>query len=365
VFLTSDQQLIASEPVTRPITYDLVSYTHTVSTDSLSLVAERLDKRLPPDRNRRSVRLGQTMRAAVASDAEFVESVLTMFRRGGFEYTLTPPLLSLNSVDDFLFDTKLGFCGHYASAFVTLMRAGGVPARVVTGYQGGEWNSIRQYFLVRQSAAHAWAEVWMDGRGWTRVDPTAVVAPERLRRGIADMMPSSLSETSRFLREVPWLANMRLQWDAVNDWWTERVVRFDFNSQSELLKWFGFDSPTWETLGWLFAGALVAWLAVVAWQIGRSFRSTPMDRLARAYVKLCGKLTRAGAPREPHEGPMAYAATVASRRPDLAASVRALLDRYAELRYGRQATPDASPAIADFERAVSRLQVRRAPSSTP
>ncbi|MEP7245991.1 MAG: DUF3488 and transglutaminase-like domain-containing protein [Gammaproteobacteria bacterium] len=366
VMLTPDQQLIASEPVTRPTTYEAVSYTRTLTTGPLSRVAERLDKRLPPGRNRRSVELGQRMRAAVASDAEFVDSVLAMFRRGGFTYTLTPPLLSLDSVDDFLFNTKLGFCGHYASAFVTLMRAGGVPSRVVTGYQGGEWNSIREYFLVRQSAAHAWAEVWLDGRGWMRVDPTAVVAPERLRRGLADLMPSSLSETSLFLRDVPWLANMRLQWDAVNDWWNERVVRFDFDSQSDLLKWLGFNSPTWQTLGWLFAGGLSAWLAIVAWQIGRSLRLTPMDRLARAYVKLCAKLNRAGAPRQPHEGPIAYAATLAARRPDLAAVARSLLNRYADLRYGRPTTPDApSSKIADFERAVSRLRVARSTKSTP
>jgi transglutaminase-like putative cysteine protease len=361
VFLTFDFQLLANEPVTHTTTYEAVSYTHNRTTGPLSKLARRHDTQLPPDRNRRSVQLAKQMRGDVASDAQFANAVLAMFRGGGFEYTLTPPLLDLDSVDDFLFNTRRGFCGHYASAFVTLMRAAGVPARVVTGYQGGEWNPIGEYYLVRQSDAHAWAEVWLDGRGWTRVDPTAAVAPERLRRGIFDLIPDSLSAPERFLRDTPWLADARQRWDALNDWWNDRVVRFDFRTQTDLLRWLGIEAPDWQILGWLFAAGLIVWLSFVAWHVGRALRATPMDRLARAYMKLCGKLARAGAAREPHEGPLAYAAAVASRRPDLAETVRALLDRYAELRYGHRMHDDAhSPAIAAFERAVSRLRVHRA-----
>jgi transglutaminase-like putative cysteine protease len=356
--LTFDQQLIANDPISRPTTYEAASYTQNFTAGPPSTFARRYDTRLPPGRNRRSLRLAQEMRAQVATDEAFVRAVLAMFRTGGFEYSLTPPRLNRDSVDDFLFNTKLGFCGHYASAFVTMMRAAGVPARVVTGYQGGEWNPVREYFLVRQSDAHAWAEVWIDGRGWTRVDPTAVVAPERLRRGVRDLLPSALSTAQRFVRASPWLLDARLRWDALNDWWNERVVRFDFNTQIDLLKWLGFESPDWRPLGWLFAGALVGWLLIVAWHVGKALRTTPMDRLARAYTKLCAKLAKAGAPREPHEGPLAYANTVDTRRPDIAATVRALLRRYAELRYGRNADARATE-IAAFERDVSRLSVPR------
>jgi hypothetical protein len=147
----------------------------------------------------------------------------------------------------------------------------------------------------------------------------------------------------------------------VNYWWNERVVRFDFRSQTDLLRLLGIDAPDWQILGWLFAAGLVAWLAFIAWHVGRALRATPTDRLARAYLKLCRKLARAGAAREPHEGPLAYAAAVAARRPDLAEAVRALLDRYAELRYGHGMQDDArSPAIVSFERAVARLRVQRA-----
>ena len=358
VFLTFDYQLIAFEPVTRPTTYEAASFTHTTTAGPISPLAHKLETQLPKGRNLRSVQLARRMRSGLATDGQFVNAVLAMFRTGGFEYTLTPPLLDLDSVDDFIFNTKRGFCGHFASAFVTLMRAAGVPSRVVTGYQGGEWNPIGQYYVVRQSDAHAWAEVWLDGRGWTRIDPTAVVAPERLSRGLFDLLPDSLSAPQRFMRDTPWLADVRLRWDAVNDWWNERVVRFDFRSQFDLLRWLGFDSPDWEKLGWLFAGGLIVWLAAVAWQVGRALRITPMDRLGRAYVRLGKKLARVGVPREPHEGPLAYAAAVAARRPDLADTARALLGRYAELRYGRRTNDTGrSPEIAAFERSVSRLRV--------
>jgi transglutaminase-like putative cysteine protease len=361
--LMFDHQLIGNETISRPTTFEAVSYTRNFTEGPPSTLARRYDTRLPPDRNPRSVQLAREMRADVASDADFVSAVLNMFRRGGFEYTLTPPKLDLDSVDDFVFNTKRGFCGHYASAFVTMMRAAGVPARVVTGYQGGQWNPVREYFLVRQSDAHAWAEVWLDGRGWTRIDPTAVVAPERLRRGVFDLLPDAMSEAQRFMRDSPWIADARMRWDAVNDWWNERVVRFDLATQMDLLKWLGFDAPDWQPLGWLFAAALVGWLMFVAWHVGKAFRATPMDRLARAYTRLCAKLAKAGAPRAPHEGPLAYADSVATQRPDLASKVRALLRRYADLRYGRSAAA-ASPEVAQFERDVARLRVPRE-SETP
>jgi transglutaminase-like putative cysteine protease len=356
--LTFDHQLIGTDVVSRPTTYRATSYTHNVTSEVGSLTMRRYDTRLNRNRNLRTQQLAQQMRAEAGSDEQYIRSVLALFGRGGFEYTLTPPKLNRDSVDDFLFNTRQGFCGHYASAFVTLMRAAGVPSRVVTGYLGGEWNPIRQYFVVRQSDAHAWAEVWIEGRGWVRIDPTAVVAPERLRRGVFDLLPNSLSVPQRALREFPWLSDARQRWDALNDWWNESVVRFDFNTQVDILRWLGIDDPDWSKLGWLFGAGLVGWLLFVAWHVGKALRVTPMDRLARAYTRLCAKLAKAGAPRAPHEGPLAYADTIAARRPDIAATVRALMRKYADLRYGR-ASAVARPAdIAAFERHVARFNCR-------
>jgi Mlc titration factor MtfA (ptsG expression regulator)/transglutaminase-like putative cysteine protease len=365
-FLTFDNQLVTRDPVTQTTSYDAISYTRTRSEGTIAKLARRVETRLPEDRNPRSVSLAKEMRAQVTSDQAYIDSVLALFRDGGFEYTLTPPLLDLNSVDDFLFNTKRGFCGHYASAFVTMMRAAGVPSRVVTGYLGGQWNPIRQYLLVRQSDAHAWAEVWLDGSGWSRVDPTAVVAPERLQSGLADLIPESASAGERFMRGMPWLADLGLRWDAVNDWWNERVVKYNMRTQLDLLKWMGFDSPDWRVLGYLLSAGLIGWLLILAWQLARGARSASGDPLARAYQKLCRKLARAGAPREPHEGPLAYATSLAALRPDLAVSASALLAQYAGLRFGNDVDEPSRPiAIKSFERAVSRYHTPRAQPFPP
>lgn len=361
VQLTFDNQLLARDAVSKTITYDAISHTQTREVGSVPLVARRVDTALPDGRNPRSIALAREMRAKVESDEKYVFAALNLFSTGGFEYTLTPPLLDMDSVDDFLFNTKKGFCGHYASAFVTMMRGAGVPARVVTGFHGGEWNRIRQYLLVRQSDAHAWAEVWIDGRGWTRFDPTAAAAPQRLMNGLASLVPQAGSATDRFIREIPWLSDMRQRWDALNDWWNERVVKFDLQTQLDLLRWLGFESPDWRMLGYLLAAGLVVWMILVAWQIGRGLHAAPVDKLAKAYQKLCAKLAHAGIPREPHVGPLAYATSIGALRPDIAADAGALLSKYTQLRFGNEvAEADRTDAIRSFERAVGRFHPSRA-----
>jgi hypothetical protein len=308
------------------------------------------------------------MRAKVDTDRKFVDAVLDFLRTGGFVYSLTPPLLSYDSVDDFLFNTRSGFCGHYASAFVTLMRDAGVPARVVTGYLGGEWNPIGSYFVVRQSDAHSWAEVWLDGRGWTRVDPTAVVEPDRLTRGLLDLMPQAGSVGTRLARSSLSLTELLQRWDAINTWWTNNVLKFDYKSQLNLLSRLGVPSPDLQALAWAFATTALTWLAWIAWQMSRGASQVRPDRLARAYARLCRKLSRVGLPRPAYQGPIAYAEAVGERRPDLRETVRALLTRYAELRYGAPPADQRADTrgdsrtadVAAFERAVARLNVARA-----
>ncbi|HKT71356.1 MAG TPA: DUF3488 and transglutaminase-like domain-containing protein [Steroidobacteraceae bacterium] len=364
VFFSAEYELQTAEPVDELTSYVAVSHTATRAAEPLPLLARRYDTALPSDRNTRSVELARSMRARVNTDREFVHSVLEMFRTGGFAYSVTPPGLGENSVDDFLFDTRVGFCGHYASAFVALMRAAAIPARVVTGYLGGEWNPIGGYFIVRQSDAHSWAEVWLEGSGWTRVDPTAVVEPERLRRGILDLLPDAGTAPTRLLHTTPWLAALWQRWDAANAWWNARIVRFNYESQLGILERFGFDSPGARELCTAFAAGLLAWLAWVALQLGRTPAGPRPDRLGRAYLRLCRKLARAGLPRLPHQGPLAYAQVVASGRPDLTDPIGGLLHRYANLRYGRD-EPMAPLRIARFEREVARLRIRPASRAAP
>ena len=355
VTLTADRQLVAQHPANDPVTYEAVSYSVTHSSGELSHLAQRLDTRLPPGRNLRSVQLAQQLRAAAPDAQAFINRVLNYFRHGGFTYTLTPPLLDLDSVDDFLFNTREGFCGHYASAFVTLMRAGGVPARVVTGYHGGEWNPLGGYLLVRRSDAHAWAEVWLQGQGWVRVDPTAVVAPERLQRGALDVLPNAGSVSERLVHGIGWLNRLHQSWDATNAWWSTRFIGFDYRSQSRLLSMLGFENRGWEQLGALLATALGLWLLAVTWGFNRMPRSAPQHRLARAYALLCTRLGRAGFPRAPHQGPMDYARSLDQAPPALREAARALLARYARLRYGPGEAVDVE--IERLEHDVRRLRV--------
>jgi protein-glutamine gamma-glutamyltransferase len=356
-FFSYDYLLISPDPVTQTTNYTLVSHTHTRGTDPLSTLGRRDDTRLPADRNPRSRDLAVKLRRGAPSDAAYVTAVLDFFRTGGFQYTLTPPRLGFDSVDDFIFNTRLGFCGHYASAFVSLMRAGGVPARVVTGYLGGEWNPIGRYFIVRQSDAHSWAEVWLENRGWTRIDPTVVVEPERLRRGILDLLPNAVSAPARFVWSNPWLSNMLQRWDAINTWWNDRVLKFSYDDQLRLLQRLGFSAPGAQELGWAFAAGLVGWLLWIAWHVGHGGRRTRPDKLARAYNALCKKLARAGITRESHQGPLTYASEISNQRPDLE-KAHSLLLRYTELRYGRPEEGAHRAQVRDFEREVSRLTVR-------
>ena len=360
VILTYDEQLIAPEPVTQSVSFEALSYTHTRAVEPLDAAARRQDTRLPPGGNPRSHALAQTLRQRAPSDAALVQAVLDYLRTGGFVYSLEPERLGPDPVDDFLFNTRTGFCEHYASAFVMLMRAAGVPARLVTGYLGGEWNPYDGgYFVVRQADAHAWAEVWLPERGWTRVDPTAVVAPERLRHGILDLMPGALSARERLLYSSPWIAQLLQRWDAANAWWSDRVVKFDYAAQLELLTRFGIRSPDARYLGWAFMLALCAWLAIIAWHVGRSSRPNRPDLLARAYQRLCRKLARIALTRTPHQGPLSFADTVSARRPDLELAVRPLLTRYAQLRYGPQAPDTRERDVEAFSRAVARVSFTR------
>lgn len=348
VFLTSEFQLVVAEPVTQPASYDVTSFAQVRFETPLAANTRRQALQLPQGRNPRSTALARELRARASGEAAFVDAVLELFRSGGFAYTLTPPRLDLDSVDDFVFNTRSGFCGHFASAFVSMMRAGGVPSRVVTGYHGGEWNPIGGYYIVRQSDAHAWAEVWLEGAGWTRVDPTGVVSPERLNRGFFASLPEAVSRADRILREVDWISGLRLRWDSVNTWWKDRVLEFDLRAQLSLLERLGVEAPRVAWLGWLLAATLALWLLVVALLIGRGMQQGRGDALGRAYRRLCARLAAQGVPRHPHEGPLAYARRIAERRPDLQQEVTPLLERYAALRFGPPGSGDPAKLAAEL-----------------
>jgi hypothetical protein len=281
-----------------------------------------------------------------------------MFTKQPFYYTLTPPKLADNSVDAFLFDTKRGFCEHYASAFAVLMRAAGIPVHVVTGYQGGTFNRFADYWIVQQSDAHAWDEVWIDGRGWVRIDPTSAVAPSRVEQAADGGLNADEPLASHWQHRAPWLADARLRLDALRQLWRERILFFDPDSQQKLLGLLHIPEPDGQKLVLVLTAALTLVLCWLTWAVRREVIPTRKELLIRTFSRLCAKLAAVGMPRLPHEGAEAYAGRIAERRPDLAPTVTTLCRQYSTLRYA------ASPApltVDEFDAAVRAFR----PSVTP
>jgi transglutaminase-like putative cysteine protease len=346
--LSNDYTLMQPYPLSRAIDVTATSYTHVQSGEALSAEMRRRNTQLPP-RNPRTLQLAQQMRGAHPGDMDYVRAVLDMFAQQPFYYTLNPPKLANDSVDEFLFDTKRGFCGHYASAFAALMRAAHIPARVVTGYHGGTQNPYADYWILRQSEAHAWNEVWIDGRGWIRIDPTSAIAPQRVELGASDTVNADEPLVSRWSRNRPWFAGLRLRLDAVGEMWRERILDYNQDSQRDLLEMLKIPEPDGQKLVIVLAVAIALVFCWLTWQVRRELNPPLKDLAARAYARLCAKLAAAGLPRLPHEGAEAYALRVAHLRPDLANAVTALCRQYSFLRY---AAPSTSVTAGQFQAAV-------------
>ena len=350
--MSFDGQVIANSPVRSRLRYELASVIAPQAEPRDSAGVLRRALRLPPESNPRASALAAQWREASADDAEVLARAIAFLKQGRYLYTLEPPLLGVNSVDQFLFVTKEGFCEHFSSAFVFLMRAAGIPARVVTGYQGGEYNPINGYLLVRQSEAHAWSEVWLDGRGWVRVDPTAAVAPDRIERGIAAALAEGgESLPGSFLRQNALFNQLRLAWDATNTFWNTQVVAFGEQQQRWLLERLNLGDGGWQQLGIALVLALIVFFAAMSVYLGWRFRPRAKDPLAQIYDQLCRKLARRGLPRAAHEGPSDYVARVLQVRPELAPLLVEARNLYVALRYGPRSW---GPQLARSE--LSRLK---------
>jgi transglutaminase-like putative cysteine protease len=304
-------------------------------------------------RNPQTQALAARLRAETGSDREYLFAILRRFRDEEFFYTLSPGTLGAEPIDDFLFRSRQGFCEHYAAAFTLLARAGGLPARVVTGYQGGDWNPVGGYWVVRQSNAHAWSEVWLDGR-WVRFDPTAAVAPQRIEAGLDAALPDGATSGLALAGGQRLLDAVALRWDALNATWDQFVLAFGPEQQAELLERLGWRAPTGRDIA--LACALATSLVLLVFTVARLGRPRPArDPLGEAWQRLARKLGRVTRPPDPHESPDEYATAVAVLRPDLAAAVRPLVSRYLTLRYDGAASP---AEIDAYRRAVRRFRAR-------
>ncbi len=291
-----------------------------------------------------------------------VSSALRFFRKG-FRYSLSPGPYTKDALDEFLFDRRVGFCEHYAASFATLMRVAGIPARVVVGYLGGEYNEVGEFFVVRQSDAHAWCEVWLPESGWTRVDPTSVVAPERMNFGIESFLESrgASTETSNRtfatqLARQPIFTTLRFAWQALNYAWDTRVLSFDAEAQKAFASSLDVDRVPRRTR-MLFPLCTAA--AIVAFWVGwaRFRRTSTAGRVKALHEKFCRKAARKGVVRAPWEGPSDFAERAASFLPGERERVRRIRDGYLALRYSEHPPSTAFAKLAQDVRAfASRLR---------
>ncbi|MDX1455365.1 MAG: DUF3488 and transglutaminase-like domain-containing protein [Gammaproteobacteria bacterium] len=330
--LTRDFTLTSRRPLSQRQQYRMTSYLDYVMSPELSSLEERWGLQLPDTGNARTREMIATWKAEGLTNREIVSRALNFFSNEPFYYTLQPERLDRDPIDQFLFETREGFCEHYASAFTFMMRVAGIPSRVVTGYQGGELNELSGFLIIKQSDAHAWVEVWYEDQGWTRVDPTAAVAPDRIEFGInaalagEENLPGHLGQ--RFAGDF--LTELEISWEALNGLWNEFFLGYGPEMQQNLMQALGMENPDWTKLAlWLFGllalgGLLLA--ALLAWQA----RPPATDLPQRVYLRLRRRLD----PDAPgHEGPRDFFLRMEQQHPEVATELRRFMNQLLTLRY--------------------------------
>lgn len=364
--LTSDMQLLANGLIADRVRYDMRSATDYAIGRNSNVTELRSWLELPRGSNPRTVKFAEDLNGRLdaqgqTSDANRVRAVLDHLRDGNFGYTLSPPLLGRHSVDEFLFETRLGYCEHFSSAFVVLTRALGVPARVVTGYQGGELNPVDGYMTVRQSDAHAWSEVWLQGRGWVRVDPTAVVAPARIENGVGELARRSGIELSHVVGSggANWLRTLRFNWEAVQNSWNQWVLSYSLERQNALVEHLGF-APRWESVALLLGIAVAVVLTGLGVLSLRARRQR--DPLGEAFQQLRDKLEGVGVAASVSCGPRElYTRSKRALVPEDVKLAKRLLARYERMRYARSAESVTRADVRAYRRMIRSFRPRPNP----
>ncbi len=347
--LNSQLQLIQRSPISQRLRYTASSTLHWQTLGNADTAAAL---QLPPSLNPKTVSLAQSWQQQ--APAQRVQSGLQWLKTQHFSYTLTPPLLEKKDrIDEFLFESKQGYCEHYASAFAVLMRAANVPARIVTGYQGGQFNPNGNYYMIRQADAHAWVEVWLPEQGWQRVDPTFVVSPTRIENGFEnsfasrlqnDALPSLLSRNATFIKA------MRLQLDAWVNHWNQWVIAYDSQRQLNLLQRLGInDFLSWRFLLYLCGGLLLILGGFLVYFLHRN-PAQPTDMASQLFARYCKKLHRYQLYQAPHETASQFAVRCQIAQPELAASMIEITNLYLAARYAQD-----SSALAQLKIAIKRF----------
>lgn len=351
--ITADSLLMNRIPVAQRMRYQIRSALEIEwpNAPQLSETQQDFYTRLPNGSNPQTRALAESWRSQNLSDEQIIARALALFNRE-FTYTLQPPLLGQHSVDEFLLVTKSGFCEHFASSFSFLLRAGGIPARVVVGYQGGRWNPVENYLLVSQSDAHAWTEVWIGGKGWQMIDPTAAVAPNRIEQG----MDEALGESDQQLVADAWrssrlLYNLQLRLDAANYSWQRWVLNYDNEAQEGLLSRLLGGTETWRITLWLIGLGLIG-AALFAWAMLRNHKGPVLRPETQAVKKLEHKLAQLGYRRKAGETLSDFIRRVLYSEPELKNGLTHIAHLFEQVAYQNQAEhlPQLQQAIKQFPR---------------
>jgi protein-glutamine gamma-glutamyltransferase len=355
-----DYLLSVSEAVNRPLQYKLLSYIQYQTLDTSPALRQRALK-LPANITERERALVAQWQAGSNTQNQLITKALDFFHRNEFVYTLNPPAYLTNPIDEFLFEGREGFCEHYATAFTQLMRVAGIPARLVIGYQGGEFNRVGNYYTIRQYDAHAWTEVWLKDQGWVRIDPTAAVAPERIRNAIQPTV-GSVGDPVMFRLDKTGLIGSMLSdvgmfLDNSNLQWRRWVLAYSREEQFGLIRELGLDFLATREWGFIIIGLVGMVLGLIAWRLIQQGR-VKLDPVLSIYRRFCRRLAAIGLPRQAHEGPLDYATRVSQQRPDLAHQIKVITSLYVRCRYGVAATPSNRLALARWVRRFRPRAVR-------
>jgi len=329
-------QLITPNNPTERAEYKIKSYPN-YNTGYITKTEYRDNLQLPSEPSEKITNLVKQLQGFDVSPEMFIQNVLNHFHNEKFVYTLAVPLMSENPVESFLFDEKQGFCSHYATAFVYLMRVAHIPARVVGGYQGGELNKVGNFLEIRQANAHAWAEVWLKGKGWIRIDPTTAIAPERVEQeidvaaqvenGELYFEPMTLSN-----QQMDWLKTVRHLWENVDYSWQRWIINYNNQNQAQFLKTFGIHNLQVMMYWLMYFMALI--LALSAWfLLKKQYRAA--DEALIIYEKFCRKLEKNNLTRKPTEGFKDFSQRAASEIPNLSIQISEVTALFLKIRYGK------------------------------
>lgn len=344
------QQLARVQPIDQRVAYNAISFPRYRLASELSDFARSYYTKVPESRNPRTLEFARQLRDEAADDETFITRVLDRFNKEEYFYTLEPPLLGSDPVDRFLFETRRGFCEHYASAFAVMMRAVGIPSRIVLGYQGGELNPMGAYMIVRQADAHAWTEVWLPGRGWYRIDPTAAVAPERIEAGRSASMFDGIAASWGLDAPSELLYKLTLTWDVLNAKWNEWILAYGPENQNRFMRWLGMEEPDWRQMMLTLVAIVTVLIAIISILLLLRYRPPPKDAAVILYRKFTDKT---GVMPCRGETPLCYALRLARENEQMAADANAITARYLDARYGPPdlvAIDRLQAAVADFSR---------------